>query len=178
MNYFLAISASLAYWIPFVILLDIVFYVIQIPFAMIHRYAVYAVMLIKLFLQCSFFSYLAINISYYSQIHIIPFYIVFIVVLYFQQLKYFRNADNQNNMELGKICCYAFIPFFVLSEWVTPSFLQTAYLQYVYFFEYLQASPGIGSALRYLFYIVGAAYFIYTIVRIIIYFSTRKHLTS
>lgn len=178
MNYFLAISASLAYWIPFAFLLDIIFYFLQIPFALIHRYAVYAVRFIKLFLQCSFLSYLAMNISYYSQIHILPFYIVFIAVLYFQKLKYFRNTDNKNNMELGTLCCYAFIPVLVLSEWITPVFLQNAYLQYVYFFEYLQAYPGVGTVFHYLLYIVGAVYFIYTIARIVIYFSAKKHLTS
>lgn len=174
MNYLSAIAVSLTYWLPFIFILELSFYVFQIPFAAIHRYAVYGVMLIKLYLECSFMTYLAFNHASYGKMEILPFFIIFALVVYFQQLKYFRNAQNENAMQLGKICCSLVLPFLIISAVITPSWLSTLYTYYVGFYSFLELYPGIGTIIHYLVYIIGYIYLVYTFIRFIIYVLSLK----
>lgn len=168
MIYFLKIISALAYYLPIMILSELLFYVLQIPFAAIHRYAVYAVMLIKLCFQCSFLSYMAIHITVNNNLEPLPFAIVFLLVIYFQQLHYFKTENNEASMQYGKIATFAFVPLFIITALVLPAGLASIYASYIELLE----SISLFSIGKILIYAVGGIYLFVTVAKTIIYALT------
>lgn len=175
MDYFFAITSALVCWIPFAIILSVLFRVIQIPFSLIHRYAVFALMLVKLFLFCSFLAFMGFYFASANDLSVIPFFIVFVPVIYLQQVGYFSKNANEATKQFGTLACGVCLPLLAVSIIFIPPFLKDFYTGYILVFHSLQTMSGLGSVSSFVFCAVGSLYLLYTIIRCVIYVFSMTH---
>lgn len=169
MSYFVPILLIFAFWFPFAYILNLIFYVLQIPFAAIHRYAVYAVMLFKVYLQSSYLSMLCMAAAYQYDLSVAPFAIIFLPALYFETLSYFRNNSNESSMAFGRIAnWFAPLTFIITPYFIIPA-IGSALVSVQQFGNTIAFFNGITLWISYIF---GFICLVITFVKAVLYLHT------
>lgn len=155
----------------FSMLITAIFGIIQIPFALIGRPAVYIVLLFRTYLL-SLFAAVCVFIASHNGLTVIPFIVIFVIVLFGEFMEPFSNnqtdSSNQNYIFFSAIL--SIIIFFVL--YLTNYF---PLIQIPMFFfsaaSWLLSLPVIGSILNFLLPFISVVTGVWVIIHAIILVS-------
>ena len=156
LDYISAVVTTIILTIPFVFLADLIFDILQIPFALIHRYAARVVFVYKIYILCQFFSLL--TNAYVQKYNVISIVILLIhsVFLFFVLSGAVRDA-RQNDYENGTnhsvfvgITSLIAIPGLWLIYYFDVSLLNQPVIWFCEMIKYLYKIPIIGDLLKFL----------------------------
>lgn len=161
-------------FIPFAYLCDFLFNILQIPFALIHRYAARLVYLYKTYIVCQFFSLLA---SVYvpkfnlSPIILLILYSIILFIIHSSAYSDVLNNDYQNGTHNAPFC--AIVAFLSIPTLWIIYFLNIRTLNQpaMWFFKaiyFLYDVPIIGSVLKFISRAISGGAILFFIIFLII----------
>ena len=141
--------------IPFFYVLDFVFNIVQIPFALIHRYAAGAVFVYKMYLLCQFYSMLTFVYVGKEQVNAIVLLVVSSLILWFTAGSAMYNtqrsgASNWRNQEaFVGIVSLSCVPALWIIYYLRITFLSRPVLWFLQAIEAAYRIPIIGGVLSF-----------------------------
>ena len=172
MEYLLAVLFSIFMLVPFLYILDFTFKLLQMPFALIHRYAARAVVVLEIYMLCQFFNTLVMIftgelpfVNGHMQISIsnpIILMVIFTVIIIFVMLSMsFAAADKDRNFLL--ILSVLSLPALWVIYLCKITFIYQPVQWFFWLIEWLLAIPILGNILG--FAMVGfGLFFIFKLV--------------
>lgn len=155
MDYVRAIASTIFLSIPFVFVLDMAFSVLQIPFAIIHRYAVRLFYVYKMYLLSQFYAMLARHysesqgLSPFVMLIVNSLIILFVVSLEISDIEagdYETGADNGAFAAVASLCS---IPAFWLVYYLDVTFLNQPVVWFAKLFVLACEIPILGNVLSF-----------------------------
>lgn len=174
-DYISAVVTTIVLSIPFVFFSDLIFDILQIPFALIHRYAARVVFVYKIYILCQFFSLL--TNAYVQKYNVFSIVILLIhsVFLFFALSGAVRDA-RQNDHENGtnhsvfvSITSLIAIPGLWLIYYFDVSLLNQPVIWFLEMIKFLYKVPIIGDLLKFLTNAASGTAIIVFIIIIIIF---------
>lgn len=172
MEYLLATVFTIFYLAPFLFMSDLVFKLLQIPFALIHRYAARAVVVLQMYMLCQYFS--TFVMSFTGELPFVKGYVrmpvsnpiilmvIYTVILIFVLLSMaFSAADKDRNFLL--ILSILSVPALWVIYLCKITFMYQPIQWFFWLIEWLLAIPILGNILG--FAMVGfGLFFIFKLV--------------
>lgn len=150
MEYISAILITIFYLIPFAYLIDIIFNLIQIPFAIAGKVPVYVIMLYKTYLTCQFFNFFAHSYVDNNLLNPFPFLIVYSIILLFLIGAPINNEhDNANRTYIFISMCIS-IPILWLIYFFNISVLAQPVEWFAELIKLMLQIPVIGNILEFI----------------------------
>lgn len=179
MREYLSFFAQAIFWfIPFTFILVPIFNIIQLPFAIIHRYAVYAVLTYKTYLLCQYFSLMTLmGIQNFNISPTLPLIIFSIILLWFNfgsigvHNRYSDEGDNQHANYYHFFSGIISVPALVILFKFKIYFLYQPIIWYFSLTEWLLDIPILGTIFNFIFY-YAAGMFLLAVAGYLIYVIT------
>ena len=172
MDYLLAVIITIFLLAPFVIMSDTIFKLLQIPFALIHRYAACAVVVLQIYMLCQYFNILIMSFT-----HEMPFLntymkvelqnpailiVIFTAILILILLSMIYSAPEKDRKFLFILSLIS-VPSFWIIYFCKITFLYQPIKWYFYLIEWILDIPILGNLLG--FALVGLGlYFIFKLI--------------
>lgn len=155
MNYIRAIASTTFLSIPFIFIWEYAFNILQIPFALIHKYAVRMVFVYRMYILCQFYAILTSIYAETYGISPVPLLIFESLLLWFSlssALPQTRRNDcetGSNHSSFVTITGFCSLPALWLIYYFNISILNQPVLWFLWLITLIYAIPIIGSILKF-----------------------------
>lgn len=174
MEYVRSLAECFFWYLPFAFLLSILCSIIQLPFAIIHKNAARAVIVVYSYYICMFFSSHTLAATEQSNLSPVPFFIVYSLVILFSHISMItprRNSPNHNSEDqtLFLVLAIASIPAYLLMFHFGFYFFPQPLQWYFSLIEFLLSVPLLGGIISFLFHYLSGIFLLGILLYMVIF---------